>query len=91
MAKCIFCGKEQDDYKGIFLMKNDGSTWYFCSSKCRNNQLKLKRDKRKFRWTEAFHVVRGKRLGKEKERLEKSRAEKSERRVNNNSKTLNKK
>jgi len=78
MAKCIFCGKEQDDFKGAFLMKNDGTVNYYCSGKCQKNHLKLKRDKRKVRWTEAFHLVRAKRLSKEKERVEKVKAKKSE-------------
>jgi len=78
MAKCTFCGKEQEEFKGTFFMKNDGISWYFCSSKCRSNQLKLKRDRRKIRWTEAFHLVREKRLNKEKERLEKLKAERAE-------------
>ena len=60
MVKCVFCGKEEESFKGTHLVKNDGSVNYFCSSKCRKNSLKLKRDKRKFRWTEAFHVTREK-------------------------------
>ncbi len=78
MVKCSFCGKEQDDHKGVFLMKNDGTSSYFCSSKCRKNQLKLKRDKRKIRWTEAFHIFRAKKISKEKERFEKLKKEKAE-------------
>lgn len=81
MAKCTFCGKEQDDYKGTFLMKNDGTSNYYCSMKCQKNHLKLKRDKRKIKWTEAFHTVREKRLAKEKERVEKVRKEKAEKKA----------
>ena len=65
MVKCIFCGKEENSFKGIHLIKNDGSVNYFCSSKCRINALKLKRDKRKVRWTEAFHEKRNKNRVKE--------------------------
>ena len=60
MVKCIFCGNEEDAFKGLHLLKNDGSVAYFCSSKCRKNALKLKRDKRKLKWTSAFHEVRAK-------------------------------
>lgn len=67
-AKCIFCGKEQEDHKGIYLAKNDGNMLYFSSSKCAKNFLKLGRDKRRVRWTEAFHLTREKRYAKEKER-----------------------
>ena len=54
MVKCSFCGKEEYAFKGVHLIKNDGTVAYFCSSKCRVNTLKLRRDKRKIRWTEAF-------------------------------------
>lgn len=73
MAKCVFCGKEQEDHRGTYLMKNDGTVLYFSSSKCMKNHLKLKRDKRKVRWTEAFHVARKKRLDKAKEAAEKAK------------------
>jgi len=74
MAKCTFCGKEQEDFRGTYFIKNDGTVLYFSSSKCMKNHLKLKRDKRKIRWTEAFHVQRNKKLAKEKERAEKENA-----------------
>jgi ribosomal protein L24E len=70
-AKCVFCGVEQDDFKGTYLAKNDGSMLYFSSGKCFKNFTKLKRDKRKVRWTEAFHVTRKKRIAKSKEKAEK--------------------
>lgn len=60
MVKCVFCGKVESPHKGLHLIKNDGSVNYFCSSKCRKNSTKLKRDKRKVRWAEAFHVTREK-------------------------------
>ncbi len=58
MTKCAFCGKEESPFRGIHLIKNDGTIAYYHSSKCRKNALKLKRDRRKVRWTEAFHVAR---------------------------------
>lgn len=54
LAKCTFCGKEQEDFKGTYLLKNDGSTNYFCSSKCQKSVLKLKRDRKRVSWTEAY-------------------------------------
>jgi len=81
IVKCVFCGKEQEDYKGTYLLKNDGSVNYYSSSKCMKNHLKLKRDKRKVRWAEAFHITREKRKLKAKEREEKAKekaAKKSE-------------
>ncbi len=54
--KCAFCGKDENVFKGVHLIKNDGEVSYLCSSKCRVNALKLKRDKRKILWTEAFRA-----------------------------------
>ena len=76
--KCVFCGKEQEDFRGTYLLKNDGNVMYFSSSKCMKNHLKLKRDRRKVRWTEAFHVQRQKRYAKQEELKEKEAAKKAE-------------
>jgi large subunit ribosomal protein L24e len=81
MVKCTFCGKEEKEYKGIHVIKNTGTVNYYCSSKCRTNSEKLKRDKRKIRWTEAFHITREKARAREaetKEKREKERAAKKE-------------
>ncbi|MBS3091627.1 hypothetical protein J4217_04240 [Candidatus Pacearchaeota archaeon] len=51
MTKCVFCGREEPDYTGVHLIKNDGTVDFYCSSKCRKNSLKLGRDKRKLKWT----------------------------------------
>ena len=75
IAKCTFCGKEQEDYKGLFYIKNDGSILYFSSSKCFKNHFKLRRDKRKIGWTEAFRLQREKRLAKDKDKKEKETKE----------------
>jgi len=56
MVKCAFCGKEEQPFKGLHLICNNGNILYFCSSKCRKNALKLKRDKRKQKWT-AFYKL----------------------------------
>lgn len=60
MTKCIFCGKDEQPHKGVHLIMNSGTVKYFCSSKCRKNSQDLFRDKRKIRWTEAFHETREK-------------------------------
>tara|TARA_Y100000034_G_scaffold135138_1_gene205847 strand:- start:1726 stop:1956 length:231 start_codon:yes stop_codon:yes gene_type:complete len=72
-AKCVFCGLEQEDFRGTYYMKNDGSKNYYCKSKCMKSHLKLKRDKKKFRWAERFHIMRDKRIAREKEKAEKSK------------------
>jgi large subunit ribosomal protein L24e len=58
MVKCVFCGREEPAYIGMHYIKNDGSVNYFCSSKCRKNTIKLKRERRKIKWTQAFREVR---------------------------------
>ena len=42
VIKCTFCGIEQEDYKGTYYFRNDGTILYFSSSKCLKNHLKLK-------------------------------------------------
>jgi len=49
--RCSFCGREVRLGLGIMYVRNDGSTENYCSSKCRANDLKLKRDPRKLKWT----------------------------------------
>jgi len=53
--RCSFCNKEIEPGTGILYVKLDGTKLYFCSSKCRKNMLKLKRDPRKLKWT-GFYV-----------------------------------
>ena len=69
MVKCVFCGCEQESFMGMHLITNVGKVEYYCSSKCRKNALKLKRDKRKLKWTEAYRIAR------EKARAEHTRKE----------------
>lgn len=58
LIRCIFCGRSEEDYKGTYLIKNDGTQSYYCSSKCRKNHLHLKRDGRRVRWTNSFRETR---------------------------------
>jgi large subunit ribosomal protein L24e len=78
MVKCAFCGKEEKSFRGIHLIKNTGVVAFYCSSKCRKNSEKLGRDKRKVRWTEAFHITRNKAVAKAAEQKEKLSAPKEE-------------
>ncbi|MEK6813050.1 MAG: 50S ribosomal protein L24e, partial [Nanoarchaeota archaeon] len=39
MSKCSFCGRDEEAYKGLHLIRNEGVVSYFCSSKCRKNAL----------------------------------------------------
>ncbi len=74
LAKCVFCGCEQEDYQGTYLIKNDGTMNYYCSQKCIKSNLKHKRDRRKLKWTNAFYESREKRYAAEKKAAEKEEA-----------------
>ncbi len=52
--KCSFCGREIEPGTGMMYVKKDGTILYFCSSKCRKNMLKTRRDPKKIRWTNLF-------------------------------------
>jgi len=52
--QCSFCGETIPPGTGIMYVKIDGSTLWFCSSKCRKNAIELKRDARKLKWTKYY-------------------------------------
>ncbi|MFH1591996.1 MAG: 50S ribosomal protein L24e [Candidatus Woesearchaeota archaeon] len=58
MAKCSFCGVDIAAGTGMIYVFKSGKTANFCSSKCRKNQLKLKRKAIHIKWTERY--IRGK-------------------------------
>ncbi|MBD3247077.1 50S ribosomal protein L24, partial [Candidatus Pacearchaeota archaeon] len=47
MPKCSYCGENYDSFKGLTLVKNDGSVNHLCSSKCIKN---MKMDRRNVKW-----------------------------------------
>jgi len=49
--KCTFCGIPIEQGTGKMLVKRDGTVFYFCSSKCERNMIKLGRKRRKLKWT----------------------------------------
>ena len=57
--KCNFCGKDVALGYGVMLVRKDGSTYWYCSSKCRISDLKLGRDPRKFKWTTKYKKGKG--------------------------------
>ena len=71
MTKCVFCGREESPYKGVHLIGNDGSTSFYCSSKCRRNALNLKRDRNKLKWTEAYRTAKQKAAENQKKEIKK--------------------
>ncbi len=58
MVKCHFCGKEIEPGTGIKYVRNDGKEFWFCSSKCYKNFIKLGRNPRKVKWTEAYRKAK---------------------------------
>jgi len=51
--KCSLCGKEFTTGTGMMYVKNDGTTSWFCSSKCRKS-FHFGRDPRKLKWTQYY-------------------------------------
>jgi large subunit ribosomal protein L24e len=78
MTMCVFCGIEESPYKGVSVIKNDGSVNFFCSGKCRKNALNLKRDRKKIKWTEAYRITAEKAAVKEKAVQDAAEAKKNE-------------
>ena len=56
---CSFCGHQLEPGTGKMFVKKDGSIFYFCSTKCQNNQ-KLGRVPRRVQWTNAGRKATGK-------------------------------
>ena len=54
---CSFCGNEIEPGTGKLYIRKDGTIYYFCSSKCQKNLLKLKRVPRKVKWTRHYKKV----------------------------------
>ena len=62
---CSFCGREMEPGTGSLFIRKDGSTFQFCSSKCRKNSLHLGRVPRRVRWTQQYANLKA--AGKSKE------------------------
>jgi len=50
MVKCTFCKGDIELGTGTMYVKNDGKIFYFCSSKCHKNTMKLKRNPANAKW-----------------------------------------
>ena len=50
MRTCSFCKKEIEDGTGKMYVKRDGTIYFFFSSKCEKNMIKLVRVSRKVKW-----------------------------------------
>ena len=51
---CSFCGDDIEPGTGKMFVKKDGTIFYFCSSKCEKNQLRLGRVPRRVKWTKRY-------------------------------------
>jgi len=56
---CSFCGVLLEPGTGKMFVKKDGTIFWFCSTKCQNNQ-KLGRVPRRVEWTTAAKKATGK-------------------------------
>ena len=88
MPRCSFCKSMYEFPRGLTLVLNDGNLLYFCSGKCRKNQMDLKRDNKKVNWirketgseTQSFEdTQRAEKTEKaQKTQVEKTQVEKAE-------------
>ena len=51
--KCSFCDSPIELGRGKMYVKRDGTVFYFCSSKCERNMIRLGRKRRKVKWAAA--------------------------------------
>jgi len=40
------------------FVRNDGATFWYCSTKCKKNSIELKRDPRKLKWARAQQAAK---------------------------------
>jgi len=48
--ECSFCGEKIDKGEGKIFVKKTGGSFFYCSSKCEKNHLKLGREPKKTKW-----------------------------------------
>ena len=66
MAFCSFCNSEIPKGTGEIYVLRDGTSLTFCSSKCRNNHVKLRREGRLMKWTSKKLILSGEKKAEEK-------------------------
>ena len=57
MAFCAFCNNEIEKGTGEIYVLKDGTSLNFCSSKCKANQVELRREGRLVGWTNKGVIV----------------------------------
>jgi len=48
---CSFCKKPILPGTGFMVAQDNGNVLFFCSRKCRNNLLAMKRSPKKYKWS----------------------------------------
>lgn len=56
--RCSFCGVDIPKGTGKMYVKADGKIYWFCSSKCEKNMLKLGRKARWVKWTSEARALK---------------------------------
>jgi large subunit ribosomal protein L24e len=59
---CNFCSRKIPKGSEVIFVTKKGKALYFCSSKCENNMVKLKRKPRKVKWTVEYRKEKEVRL-----------------------------
>ena len=76
MPRCTFCKQNYEFPRGMTLILNDGNIMYFCSSKCRRNAIKLKRDNKKVNWVRKAEIAEAEKYKPQSLRKEETKEEK---------------
>ena len=64
---CSFCNNEIAKGTGEIYVLRDGTTLNFCSSKCKINQVGLRREGRLVKWTSKGLILSSEKKGEKKE------------------------
>ncbi len=79
--ECSFCGVDIESGTETLYVTKKGKPYYFCSSKCEKNLLKLGRKPRKVKWTKTYReekTIRLRGVSAKEEKKETAKEEKKE-------------
>lgn len=51
---CTFCGSDIEPGTGMIFIRKDGSSYNYCSGKCKINHIELERSPRLMKWTRHY-------------------------------------
>ncbi|GGN90289.1 MULTISPECIES: 50S ribosomal protein L24e [Haloarcula] len=75
--ECDYCGADIEPGTGTMLVRNDGTTIHFCSSKCENN-ADLGREARNLGWTESGYNASGEKQAEDESATEAADADEND-------------